>query len=178
MAEVQTLARPYARAVFELASADAATAQWSAALKSLAQLVQMPQIVSLIGHPALTRRQLAGLLSDALGDQGTPQLRALLALLSENHRLRLLPAIAAQYEALKAVAESRIDIEITTAVKVQDAQAQRLTDAIQRRLKKETQVHWAIDQSLIGGARIRAGDTVVDGSLKGELVRLAQTLVN
>lgn len=176
MAELQTLARPYAKAVFDLARQDQSSVAWSKALGSLSELVTMPGIAGLIGHPALQRDELAGLMAEALGDAATPQVRSLLALLDENHRLRLLPAIGRQFEAMRAQAEQRMGVEIITAVDVDKAQADRLAEAIGKRLARAVEIQWNKDEDLLGGAMIRAGDLVIDGSLKGELQRLSQAL--
>lgn len=176
MAELQTLARPYAKAAFELAQQAQMLAGWSQALDGLAALVKLPQVSALIGHPALERGQLPELLAEALGAPATPQVRALLKLLDENHRLRLLPAIAAQFAAMRATAEARIEVDITTAVDVAPEQARRLSEAVGRRLARTVEIHWNKDEHLLGGAVVRAGDLVIDGSLKGELARLSQAL--
>lgn len=176
MAELQTLARPYAKAVFDLARESNAFDAWSEVLAALSQMVRMPEVEALVGHPALTRAQQAAVLVEALGDVATPQVRALLGLLGENHRFRLLPAIAERYEVLRAAAESRVEVEITTAAEVAKPQAEHLAAAIGKRLARSVEIHWNMDENLLGGAVIRAGDLVIDGSLKGELQRLSQTL--
>lgn len=176
MAELQTLARPYAKAVFELAQAAGDSAAWSKALGGLSTLVQAPQVASLIGHPALARGELASLLGDAIGDAASGPVKALLRLLDDNHRLRLLPAVAAQFEAMRAQAESRIEVEITTATTVAPEQAKKLADAVGRRLARTVDISWREDESLLGGAVVRAGDLVIDGSVKGELARLTQAV--
>lgn len=180
--ELQTLARPYAKAVFELARETKTLAPWSQSLAALSDAVSDVQLKALIGSPALSRGKLAGLLIEALGAAGLgdapqwQQLRALVRLLAENRRLPLAPIIAGMYEVLRAEAESRIEVEITTAVNVASSQADHLSAAISKRLARTVEIQWNKDENLLGGAVVRAGDLVIDGSLKGELQRLSQTL--
>ncbi len=180
--ELLTLARPYAKAVFELARETKTLAPWSESLAALSVAVSDARLEALIGSPALSRDQLAELLLGVLDTAGLSkapqwqQLRSLVRLLAENRRLPVAPTIAGMYEAMRAEAESRIEVEITTAVKVASTQADYLSAAISKRLARTVEIQWNMDENLLGGAMIRAGDLVIDGSLKGELQRLSQTL--
>lgn len=176
MADYSTLARPYAKAVFELAREGKAFPAWSEALGELAALVSAPQMARLIGHPALTKAQLADTLRQALAGKLPSQAVALVRLLIENGRLAVAPAIAEQFERLRAEAESRIDVEITSAAAVAPAQQEQLTAAVKKRLQRDVAIEWKTDADLIGGALIRAGDLVIDGSIRGELDRLQTAL--
>jgi F-type H+-transporting ATPase subunit delta len=177
MAELATLARPYARAVFELARDSHRFADWSAILTGLADAVRDPKVAAWIGHPSLGRGQLADLLIEAFGGRLDVQGQNLLRLLAEYHRVSLVPAIAAEFEALRAEAEKRVDVEIVTASTVDDAQKSTLADAVQRKLGRAVDVSWSIDESLLGGARIRAGDLIIDASVAGELEHLRHALI-
>ena len=176
MADLSTLARPYAKAVFELARGSGHLKEWSAQLAAIAEAVANPQLGQLIGHPALTRTDLAGLFGKALGKSLDAEGQALLKLLAENGRLQAAPQIAAQFEALRAEAESRVDVEITTAAKVDKLQQDKLATAIGKRLAREVAIDWKTDEALVAGAVIRAGDLVIDGSVRGELERLQNAL--
>jgi F-type H+-transporting ATPase subunit delta len=176
MAEPGTLARPYAKAVFELAREQNRLAEWSALLAGLAATVRDPQVAAAIGHPAVGRGQLAEVLAQAMGPAATPEARNLLRLLAEYDRLKLAPAIAGQFEALRAEAERRIDVQIVSAAPVDAAQQQALLAAVKKKLNREVNVEWKTDPALIAGAEVRAGDTVIDGSIAGELARLRQAL--
>jgi F-type H+-transporting ATPase subunit delta len=176
MAEPATLARPYAKAVFELARDEGKLAEWSALLKGLAAAVRDKQVAAAIGHPAVGRGQLAEVLIQSMG-KATEQAKNLLRLLSEYDRLKLAPHIAAQFEALRAEHERRIDVEIVSAAPVDAAQQQALVAAVKKKLDRDVNVQWKTDPSLIAGAQIRAGDTVIDGSISGELARMRQALV-
>lgn len=177
MAELSTLARPYAKAVFELARDASRFSDWSAILRGLADAVSDPAVAAAIGHPAVGKGQLSQALIDAIGTQVGADGSNLLRLLIDNGRLKLAPAIAAEYEALRAEAESTIDVEITTASAVEPARLDALTEAVAKRLSRKLKVTTKVDESLLGGAVIRAGDLVIDGSAVGELDRLRQQLI-
>ncbi|MGH8528591.1 MAG: F0F1 ATP synthase subunit delta [Nevskiales bacterium] len=176
MAELSTLARPYAKAVFELAKAEKKLADWSALLQGLAVAVRDPKVAGAIGHPSIGRGQLADILIQALGAKASAEANNLLRLLSEYKRLKLVPAIAEQFEQLRAEHESRVDVEIVSATPVNTAQQQALVAAVKKKLQRDVQVEWKTDPNLLAGALIRAGDTVIDGTVSGELARLRQTL--
>ena len=174
MAELSTLARPYAKAVFELARDTSKLADWSALLAGLAGAVRDPKVAAAIGHPAVGRGQLGEVLVQAMKASG--EAKNLLQLLSEYNRLKLAPAIAEQFEALRADYEKRVDVEITSAAAVDAAQQALLTAAVKKKLNRDVKVEWKTDESLIAGALIRAGDTVIDATISGELARLRQSL--
>ena len=176
MADLSTIARPYAKAVFELARDENGFAEWSAITGGLAQAVTDPSVAAAIGHPAIGRGQIATLLIEALGDKVSVPGRNLLRLLSEYGRLQAAPAIAVEFERLRAEHESRVDVEITSAAPVERAQQDALASAIRKRLVREVVVSWKTDPELIAGALIRAGDLVIDGSVRGELEKLHSAL--
>lgn len=176
MAELSTLARPYAKAAFELAREAGKLKDWSAQLASIAEAIADPQIAQLIGNPALTKAQLAAVLGEALAKSLNSEGQTLLRILVENGRLKIAGSIVEQYEALRAEAESRADVEITTAATVEKTQQDLLAGAIKKRLAREVAIHWSTDESLMAGAIIRAGDLVIDGSVRGELEKL-QTIL-
>jgi F-type H+-transporting ATPase subunit delta len=178
MAEPSTLARPYAKAVFELARDEGKLAEWSALLAGLAAAVRDKQVAAAIGHPAVGRGQLADVLVQVMGGKASEHGKNLLKLLSEYSRLKLAPMLAEQFEALRAEHEQRIDVEIVSAAPVDAAQQQALVAAVKKKLNRDVNVQWKTDPTLIAGARIRAGDTVIDGSISGELARMRQALVN
>lgn len=176
MAELSTLARPYAKAAFELARDGGRLKEWGEALNSLAAAVKSPQLAGLIGHPALFKSDLADALARAMDAGMGGQGAALVRLLVENKRLSVAPFIAEQYETLRAEAESRVDVEITSAVPVPPRQQEQLADAVASRLSRDVVVTWKLDESLLAGAVIRAGDLVIDGSTRGELDKLRTAL--
>jgi F-type H+-transporting ATPase subunit delta len=187
MAEPSTLARPYAKAIFELARdqgkpgtgrgvAAGGLADWSAMLGGLADAVRDPKVAAAIGHPSIGRGQLADLLIQAMGKSASNESKNLLRLLAEYNRLKLAPIIAEQFEALRAEHESRVEVEILSATPVDKAQQKSLTDAIKKRLDRDVEIEWKTDEKLIAGAVVRAGDLVIDGSVAGELEQLRTAL--
>jgi F-type H+-transporting ATPase subunit delta len=176
MADLSTLARPYAKAAFELARDSGRFREWGEALDGLAKAVKSPELAGLIGHPALFKGDLADVLAGFLGATLGEEGKSLVKLLVENNRLLAAPSIAEQFEALRAEAESRVDVEITSASAVPPAQQEKLADAVGKRLGRDVLVSWKTDESLIAGALIRAGDLVIDGTLKGELDKLHTAL--
>lgn len=172
MADNSTLARPYAKAVFQIAFDEGALASWGDALAALADLVSRPEIAALIGHPSLTRADLTEALNQGLAGKLSKEAVSLVDLLVQNGRLAALPSLAEQFDQLRAEAESRVDVEITSAIEVPGAQQDQLAAAIRQRLQREVTIDWSTDPELIGGALIRAGDLIIDGSIRGELSRL------
>ena len=175
MAEKATIARPYARAAFDFARSHEGLATWSAALSAAAQVVADPQVVPLLANPQVSTKKVTGLVAEAAG-AGEGPVRNFLDLLAENSRLGLLPEIAAQYEALRTEAEKVADVEVVSAMELDAAQQERLAAALRHRLGRDVRMHTRTDASLIGGAIVRAGDLVIDGSLKGRLERLASEM--
>lgn len=176
MAERATAARPYAKAAFEFARDAQDLKVWSQALKTAAEIVTDARVAPLIGNPEATPDDLASLI-DSVGGSGFPEpVRNFIRLLADNHRLALLPEIVEHYEAERAEYEHTIDVEVVSAVPLDAAQIERLSRALGERLKARVRMRNSVDHSLIGGAIIRAGDTVIDGSLKGRLERLEAAL--
>jgi F-type H+-transporting ATPase subunit delta len=176
MAELITVARPYARAVFESARAADALAAWSGFLARAAALVRDPQIVPLIGDPRVPPGALIGVVLELAGVQPEArpaEERNLLELLVHNRRLGLLPEIAAQYEALRAQAENIVDVQVTSARELTAEQSAKLQAALERRLGRTVRLHASVDAALLGGAVVHYGDFVIDGSLRRRVERLA-----
>lgn len=182
MAELRTLARPYAEAIFELAHAGDELAAWSEALDTLAGIVANEDVAALIGNPGVEDTQLAeaivAIAGEALAGPGAGKAENLVRLLAENSRLGLLPEIATQYAHLRAEAENRVDVEVRTAQDLGDSQREALGKALEKRLARQVTLSCVLDEDLIGGAVIRAGDLVIDGSVRAQLARLAQNLAH
>jgi len=173
MAELTTVARPYAQAVFERAQQTGRLADWSAMLQFAASVAADPTMAGAIEGTRLTRGQLADLFIDIAGERLDDEGRNLMRLLAENRRLPLLPEIAAVYEVLRAEAESTVQAQMVSAYPLSDEQQQRIAESLKRRLGRNVTLTAAVDESLIGGAIIHAGDLVIDGSVRGKLDRLA-----
>lgn len=174
MADRATIARPYAVAAFRFASESSGIDAWDQALARAAAAVDSDQVDGLIGDPRLDRERLAGLVSQVGGPaQGFDNF---IAMLTERGRLRLLDEIGAQFRQLRQAAENRAEVRVTTASELSDDERQRLIDAIGRRSQRQANISTDVDPSLIGGAVIRIGDQVIDGSVRGRLSQLAARL--
>jgi F-type H+-transporting ATPase subunit delta len=173
MAEKATIARPYAKAAFESARSRKTFDRWSTVLATASSAVQDKRVARLLSSPRVTSEQLSDLIAEIVGNGLDEHSRNFLATLAGNRRLALLPEIASMFEALRAEAENTADVQVISAVQLNDAQKQRLAAALKQRLKREVRLHVEVDESLIGGAIVRAGDFVIDGSLKARLDRLA-----
>jgi F-type H+-transporting ATPase subunit delta len=176
MSEITTAARPYARAAFEVAKEKGTLQVWSDQLAFMAAVANDPQMRAVLDSPALTRSQRADLMISVCGDHIDDQAKNLVKLLAENGRLAVLPEIAALYEVMRAEAEGSVDAEVISAQDVSDAQLAKIAEALKGRLGREVKLTTRIDDSLIGGAIVRAGDLVIDGSIRGRLAKLAAAL--
>jgi F-type H+-transporting ATPase subunit delta len=176
VAERATIARPYAKAAFQYAQDAKAFAQWSQGLQAAAEIVADPRVAALTKSPQTSQDDLVSIISDLAADKLNPGMQNFLRVLAENHRLLLLPEIAAHYEELRSDVENTIDVEVVSAVALNGAQADKLSQALSTRLKRKVRMQNSVDASLLGGAVVRAGDLVIDGSLKGRLQRLATEL--
>jgi F-type H+-transporting ATPase subunit delta len=178
VADRATIARPYARAAFAHAQESKALPAWSKLLGAGAAGASDSRVARLIGNPHVTSDELVellgGLSKHAAGEGGKNFLRAL----AENRRLHLLPHIASQFEVLRAEVEGVVDVEVIAAREIAPAQQKKLTAALEKRLGREVRMHTTIDETLLGGAIVRAGDLVIDGSLKGRIWRLHSALQN
>lgn len=178
MAERATIARPYAKAAFEYARDAKAFDRWSRDFALAGEIVADPRIAELLGNPELTAADQASLVTDVAGDRLDPGFQNFVRVLAENHRLPLLPEIAAHFEHLRSQVENTVDVEVISAVALDHAQAEKLKMALDKRLKARVRMKNSVDPSLMGGAVIRAGDLVIDGSIKGRLERLRTELTD
>ncbi|MFY9178970.1 MAG: F0F1 ATP synthase subunit delta [Venatoribacter sp.] len=176
MAELTTLARPYAKAVFAQAQESKALDAWSSDLNLLALCVAEEKVAEFLQYPALTAAQQAQTLIDVCGDKLNAAAKNLITVLAENKRLLLLPEISALFEEMKAQLENVVDVVVTSAQPLSDAQAEKLAQALKAKLQRDVRMTSEVDESLIGGAIIRAGDLVINGSLTGKLSKLAEAM--
>ncbi len=183
MADNNTVARPYATAVFEIANDAGALGAWGESLDIAGQLLSDDGLVEYLGNPEFNDAQrlefLTGLFKkagadvlDGSDDKGSNFLKLLL----ENGRLAVLPEIAAHFDALKAKIENTVDAVVTSATELSKAQQAEIAKSLKERLGRDVNVTTEIDENLIGGAVIRAGDVVIDGSLRARLEGLANAL--
>ena len=174
MPDKSTIARPYAKAAF--AAADGRLGEWSVALRRAAAVVTDARVAALLGNPRVTPEQLAELICPIADPQRDEVRRNFIRTLADNHRLGCLPEVAARFDELKAEAEGTIEVEVTSATPLTDAQRRSLASALERRLRRTVRLRCALDPTLIGGASVRAGDLVIDGSLRSRLERIRHQL--
>lgn len=175
MSQALTLARPYARAAFSLARDAGTLPAWSQALAFAARVAADPQVAALLGHPKLSAADAVALLApDGAGEAFCN----FLGLLFDNRRLSLLPEIAGLYDELRFEAEGVVKAKVTSAAALPAAELETIKAALRRRFGRDVEVEAAVDESLIGGAVIDAGDVVIDGSIKGKLGRLQTALAH
>lgn len=175
MSQALTLARPYARAAFAIAREEGALAAWSQALAFSAQVAGDPRVAALLLNPALLQEQAVSLLApEAAGES----FLRFLGVLAQAQRLSLLPEVAGLFDQLRADAEQVVKATVTSAAELPQAELDKIVVALKKRFGREVQVTTAVDASLIGGAVIDAGDVVIDGSLKGKLARLQNSLAH
>ncbi|MCW8827051.1 MAG: F0F1 ATP synthase subunit delta [Gammaproteobacteria bacterium] len=178
MAEKRTVARPYAQAAFALAQEQGELQSWSNMITLLGQAASDPQLKVLLEDPEQEPTKMIGLLQAICGDAMPNSGINMLKLLAENGRLLLLPEIAELFEEERAEVEKCVHANVISATALSDAQQQQLIDALAKRLGKEVTLSHEVDESIIGGAIIHAGDMVIDGSVANRLEKLTNSLVH
>jgi F-type H+-transporting ATPase subunit delta len=176
MADFETAARPYAKAMFELAQTENKLDQWQQGLSLAAAVATDADMKAFVEQPAVLPRELGELFLSvvtAAGLEGDNDFDNSIRLLAENSRLAALPAIAAQFAVLKKEAEGEIEVQVRSAHELSAEQQQNIADSMARRLGKKVSISTEIDDSLIAGAVITAGDLVIDGSASGRIEKLS-----
>lgn len=177
MAELLTLARPYAKAAFAYASEQSATDTWSNALQLLSAAVQDEAFSAYLNRPELSPKEKVKLFTQVLGEQQSEALSNFIVLLAENDRLSLLPEVANEYEALKSQNNNVVDVVIESAFPLTAVQEQLLTDALVKRFNAKVQVTVEVNPALIAGVVIHAGDQVIDDSALSKLEKMRTRLL-
>jgi F-type H+-transporting ATPase subunit delta len=176
MAEIATLARPYAEASFRTALEAKDLAGWSAGLALAGAIAAEPQMADLLGNPRLTRAQKLELFFAVGGDRLAAQVRNLVTILVDGARASLLPEIAAQFDALKRAHESVLKVRIVSAMPLADAEREDLVAELSRKYGRRVEASVDVDASLIGGARVHVGDEVIHASMRDALAQMAVAL--
>lgn len=176
MAELTTIARPYAKAAFETADAKGQLAEWSAMLSVAALVATDSDMVKVLEHPALTSEQKAEAFIDICGEKLNDDGKNLVNTMASNKRLSVLPQVAITFEQLKSEKEKSVDVSITTAFALTDDQQNALSQALGTKLSRDIKVSSSVDKELLGGAIIRAGNLIIDGSVRGKLAKLAEAM--
>ncbi|MDN3578262.1 F0F1 ATP synthase subunit delta [Chitinimonas viridis] len=178
MAELITVARPYAEAVFRLAQEANSLPAWSEALAVLAAAAQDPLAVEFAANPKFSASQVHALLTELLGARATPQVSNFVATVLEGRRFVLLPHIADLFEQLKAAAEGSVTAHIESAFELNAAQVEELKSILARRVGKKIDTTVTVTPELIGGVRMTLGDDVIDASVRGKLAALSARLTS
>jgi len=178
MSDYTIVARPYAKAVFEIARSRDSLAEWAQALVLAASVVEDKGFNALLFKPDVDPARLADVVIDICGERAGELQQNLIRLLADNGRLACLPSIAAEFVRLRDEYENVADVEVTSAVPLTEEQKEQFADAMKKRLGKDVRLSCDIDASLLGGAILRSGDVVIDGSLRGRLDRLAGALTH
>lgn len=178
MAEAATIARPYAKAAFMFARDAKALPAWSNAFREGAALLADPRVADLLTSPKVSIDQLVTLFAGLGGAGVEASWQNFVRLLATNKRLAVMPDIATQYDELRSDYENQMEVQVTSAIALSDAQQAKIAAAMKARLRREVRVSASLDPSLLGGAVIRAQDLVIDGSIKGRLQRLSFALAN
>jgi F-type H+-transporting ATPase subunit delta len=181
MKDIQTVARPYAKALFELALKHQSLNEWSDALHVLSQAVLEPNMQRMLSHPEVTAAMLVEILSAIVKKsvQSKEQLILIehaLEMMSEHRRLPVMPEVYRQYELLKALHNKMCSGFIYTATQLDDAQISQLVSGLEKKLNKTVHLTQVIQPELLGGAKIQIGDMVIDGTLRARIHRLAQSM--
>ena len=177
MAELLTLARPYAKAAFAFASEQGATDNWSNVLQVLSAAVQDEAFSAYLNRPELTPAEQVSVFAKVLGENQTKEVSNFLTLLADNDRLALLPEIETEYELLKSQNNNTVDVVIESAFPVTSVQEQLLVQALEKKFNAAVNVTVEVNPALIAGVVIRAGDQVIDDSALNKLEKMRTRLL-
>ncbi|PHV12677.1 F0F1 ATP synthase subunit delta [Chitinimonas sp. BJB300] len=178
MAELITVARPYAEAAFRLAKEANSLPAWSEALAVLAAAAQDPLAVEFAANPKFSASQVQALLTELLGARATPHISNFVSTVLESRRFVLLPYIADLFEQLKAVAEGSVTAHIESAFDLSGTQLDEIKSILADRTGKKVETTVSINPDLIGGVRMTVGDDVIDASVRGKLAALSARLAH
>jgi F-type H+-transporting ATPase subunit delta len=176
MAERRTLARPYAEAAFRLANEQKKLPLWSEMLALAAAVARDERVTRMVNDPRVAREDQVKLFAEILGKRADTDGINFLRILAENRRLTLLPEIAELFEESKNAAEARVEATATAAFELDAKEIKKIEAALKQKLGRDVHLTATVDKSLLGGAIIRAGDLVIDGSVRGRLTALATHL--
>lgn len=177
MAEAATLARPYALAAFDIARESDRFDHWSRVLEQLSLVTRTPDIREYLSSPVHTTAAKASMVIDLLEDDLTENTKRFVRVLAENQRLDLIPKIHATFEELLAEEQKTLAVEVTTAVELTPDEIKAFDDALTRKYQREINLSIKVDPDIVGGALIRAGDSVLDGTIRGKLEKLQTSLM-
>ena len=175
MSELTTIARPYAKAAFDFAVESQAVASWNDMLNFAGEVAKNNDIVAFLAgshSPEATSDVFIKVCGEQLNENG----QNFIKVLAENGRLVALPAVAELFEELKAQYENEIEVDVTSATEITEAHQTSLAASLEKRLARKIKLNCAVDSSIVGGLYIKAGDTVIDATLRGKLEKLSTVL--
>jgi F-type H+-transporting ATPase subunit delta len=175
MSNLTTIARPYAKAAFDFAVEKQQLTQWSEMLAFAAEVTNNEQIHELLTSSA-SAEKLAEIFIAICGEQFDEYGQNLIKVMAENGRLQALPDVFEQFVALKKEFEKNVDVEVISATELSEQQLSDISSKLEQRLERKVQLNCSVDETLLGGVVIRAGDLVIDNSARGRLNRLSDAL--
>ena len=178
MSELTTAARPYARAVFEMAEKSGKLGEWSDMLGFMGGMASNEQVVDLLASPKMAKQSGADAFIQLADGKLNDEAINLVSMLAENNRLSLLPEMSVIYEVLKDEAEGSVEAIVTAAKKLTQDEEKSIADALGKRLGRKVKLKVSVEEALLGGAIIQAGDLVIDGSLRGRLAKMTSVVTN
>ncbi len=178
MSDYRLIARPYARAIYEIAVTDGNAAQWEADLAQLSDWALHPEVNTLFFHPKVPASVLAETLLEAMGNQLSLKVRNFIKVLGDNKRLYILPDVLQLFREYQASDNAKVNAVLTTSVQATSKIMKAFEGALAQKLACSVEITNEIDPLILGGAVIRIGDWVIDGSIRGKLARLSKALVS
>ena len=178
MSELTTAARPYARAVFEMAESAGSLGEWSEMLGFMGAIADNEQVSQLLATPKMAKQAGADAFVQLCDGKLNEQAKSLVNMLAENDRLSLLSEMSTIYEVLKDEAEGSVEALVTSAKVLTETEEKSISKALKKRLGRDVKIKVSVDETLLGGAIIRAGDLVIDGTLKGRLSKMTSVMAN
>jgi len=176
MSELKTAARPYARAVFEMANESGGLTKWSNSLSFMSAVVSNEEVQALLANPKMAKQAGADAFIKLCDNKLDDSSQNLVKMLAENDRLILLPEMSVIYEVLKDEAEGSVEAQVTAAKKLSKAESDAISAALKKRLGRDVKLNVSVDKALLGGAIVRAGDLVIDGSIQGRLSKMTSVM--
>ncbi|MGZ8189135.1 MAG: F0F1 ATP synthase subunit delta [Methylosarcina sp.] len=176
MSELATLARPYASAVFKRAKETGATSKWAESLAFIEAVLTNQDVSKIVDNPNVSNERKSALMLELCGEKMDPEVGNFLQLLVHNKRLGLISSITRLYEKLKAQDEGYIEADVFTAYALTKEAKTQFASSLEKKLGKKVHMKAAVDKTLIGGVLVRAGDKVIDGSIRGQLKQMQKTL--
>jgi F-type H+-transporting ATPase subunit delta len=171
--KMTTIARPYVAAAFEYALANKDSTAWEKMLDTAAQITQQKDVMQVLASPVVTRKQLSDLFCEILGKNLDKAKTNFIRLLAENNRLAFLPEISGLFREACEAQDKTVSVQIVSATPLDSEYQTKIATALTKRLNRKVELQCEIDPEVIGGAIIRAGDLVIDGSIRGKLNRLS-----